>query len=420
MRILLISNIFPPGFIGGYELGALDVARGLQKCGHEVLVLTSDYYPDDENQIRDVPAERVLQCTEPSRALVTERTNIERGLCMNGHNLRMLVRSILRFSPDRVLCFNLVGLGVLGVIRYLVSVGLPPVVYLMDDIFFALRQAPEHRKRFIRICGNLNFVNAADYVVMSGNLAKQVEASLGITLTRKFIVPGWFNARLGENNQPWSEPKPNHPGRFVFASRIAAHKGIDLALQAVRGVLEQGRSDFTLDVFGSGDVARLLQGITAYGVGAHVHYKGCPGKEELGLRLREYDAMLFPTQEREPFGFIVSEAAWARCIPVMTSGIGASEWFLDNVDSLKISRTVPGLTSAMLKLLSMSAPERDRMQRRAQKTARDHLEFDRALNTIQKIIALQRREQPAPCRAVRNAELAIEVLDDMWRRANRV
>ena len=74
MRILLISNIFPPGFIGGYELGALDVARGLQKCGHEVLVLTSDYFPDDENQMLDVPTERVLQCTEPSRAMVTERS----------------------------------------------------------------------------------------------------------------------------------------------------------------------------------------------------------------------------------------------------------------------------------------------------------------------------------------------------------
>ena len=420
MRILLISNIFPPGFIGGYELGALDVARGLQKCGHEVLVLTSDYFPDDENQMLDVPTERVLQCTEPSRALVTERSNIERGLCVNSHNLRMLVRTILRFSPDRVLCFNLVGLGVLGIIRYLVSVGLPPIVYLMDDIFFALRQAPEQRKRFIRICGSLNFLDGADYVIMSANLAKQVEETLGITLTRKFMVPGWFHAGLGEDNQPWAEPKDNHAARFVFASRIAVHKGIDLALQAVRDVVAQGRSEFTLDVFGSGDVARLLQGIAAYGIGDHVQYKGCPEKEELELRLREYDAMLFPTHEREPFGFIVSEAAWARCIPVMTSGIGASEWFLDNVDSLKISRTVPDLTAAMVKLLSMSAPERDRMQRRAQKTAKDHLEFHRAMKTIEKVIALPRREQAVLPRAARNMELAIEVLDDMWRRVNRV
>ena len=252
MRILLISNIFPPGFIGGYELGALDVARGLQKCGHEVLVLTSDYFPDDENQMQDISVERVLHCTEPSRTLVTGRSNIERGLCINSHNLRMLVRTILRFSPDRVLCFNLVGLGVLGIIRYLVSIGLPPIVYLMDDIFFALRNAPEHRKRFLRIFGSLNFLDSAEYVIMSENLATQVEGTLGITLTRKFMVPGWFNAGTGEDSQPWTEPKENQAARFVFASRIAEHKGIDLALQATRDVVAQGRSEFTLDVLDLG------------------------------------------------------------------------------------------------------------------------------------------------------------------------
>lgn len=418
MRILLISNIFPPGFVGGYELGALDVARGLQRCGHEVLVLTSDYFPDDDNQMLDLPAKRILQCTEPSRSLLSANTHIERGLCIDTHNLRMLVRTVQRFSPNRVICFNLIGLGVLGLIRYLVSVGLPPVLYLMDDIFHALRHAPEQRKQFLRVFGSLDFVNAADFVIMSRNLTKEVELTLGLTIERKVIVPGWFNAG-SSHNQPWTDPKPNHMVRFVFASRIAVHKGIDLAVEAVRGLLASGRSDFVLDVFGAGDVAQLLQGVSAYGIGDYIHYKGCPDKEELTLRLREYDALLFPTQQREPFGFVVSEAAWARCIPVMTSGIGAAEWFLDNVDGLKISRTVPDLTAAMLKLLSMSPADRDRMQRRAQKTAKDHLKFDRAMVTIQKIIALQSREEAVPSRAVRNAEVAIEVLDDMWRKTNR-
>jgi glycogen synthase len=147
MRILLLSNVFPPGFLGGYELGALDVARGLQRAGHDVLVLTSDYFPDDDNQMPDLAAERVLQCTEPSRALITASVNIERGLFINSHNLRMLARTILRFSPNRVACFNLAGLGVLGLIRYLVSIGLPPVLYLMDDIFKDLRNAPEQRNQ---------------------------------------------------------------------------------------------------------------------------------------------------------------------------------------------------------------------------------------------------------------------------------
>ncbi len=420
VRILLISNVFPPGFIGGYELGALDVARGLQRAGHEVQVLTSDYFPDDDNQMPDLPAERVLQCTEPCRALIPASLNVERGLFLNSHNLRMLARTILRFSPDRVLCFNLAGLGVLGIIRYLASIGLPPVLYLMDDIFKELRNAAELRRRFTHVFGNLEFVNAADFVLMSSNLLEQVETSLKVKIQRKTIIPGWFNAEPKEKNQAWTEAKPNHMVRFVFASRVAPHKGINLAVDAVRGVLERGRKDFVLDVFGAGEVAQLLQAVTAYGIADHVRYQGCPPKEELLLRMREYDAMLFPTWEREPFGFVVSEAAWARCIPVVTAGIGGAEWFLDNWDSLKISRTATDLTAAMLKLLTMLPEERDQMQRRAQRTAGSYLQFDQAVDTIQKVVALQSREQAGPSKTIRTSELAVEVLDDMWGRINRV
>lgn len=41
VRILLLSNLYPPQSIGGYERAIADYARLLHKRGHEVLVLTS-------------------------------------------------------------------------------------------------------------------------------------------------------------------------------------------------------------------------------------------------------------------------------------------------------------------------------------------------------------------------------------------
>ena len=41
MRVLVISNLFPPDVIGGYELLCQDLADGLHERGHEVRVLTS-------------------------------------------------------------------------------------------------------------------------------------------------------------------------------------------------------------------------------------------------------------------------------------------------------------------------------------------------------------------------------------------
>ena len=40
MKILVITNLFPPYAIGGYELNCADTARELAKAGHRVYVLT--------------------------------------------------------------------------------------------------------------------------------------------------------------------------------------------------------------------------------------------------------------------------------------------------------------------------------------------------------------------------------------------
>lgn len=40
---MIISNLYPPYYIGGYELACKDVTDELQKKGHEVYVLTSTY-----------------------------------------------------------------------------------------------------------------------------------------------------------------------------------------------------------------------------------------------------------------------------------------------------------------------------------------------------------------------------------------
>src|SRR5512143_519638 len=43
MRILVISNFYPPHVIGGYEIGCRDIVEGLKSRGHAVSVLTSFY-----------------------------------------------------------------------------------------------------------------------------------------------------------------------------------------------------------------------------------------------------------------------------------------------------------------------------------------------------------------------------------------
>src|SRR4051794_6519676 len=41
MRILVISNIYPPYYLGGYELACAEVVDALRRRGHQVTVLTA-------------------------------------------------------------------------------------------------------------------------------------------------------------------------------------------------------------------------------------------------------------------------------------------------------------------------------------------------------------------------------------------
>ena len=54
VRILLLSNLYPPYVEGGAEILAGDIAAGLERLGHEVIVLTSSYRlsrPEQDGQI---------------------------------------------------------------------------------------------------------------------------------------------------------------------------------------------------------------------------------------------------------------------------------------------------------------------------------------------------------------------------------
>jgi glycogen(starch) synthase len=62
MKILVVTNLYPPQHIGGYELGCSDVVEKLRVRGHKVQVLTSSFKNGTtENPPAKKNVERVLQ-----------------------------------------------------------------------------------------------------------------------------------------------------------------------------------------------------------------------------------------------------------------------------------------------------------------------------------------------------------------------
>ncbi len=412
MRILLLSNIYPPGFVGGYELGAADVAAGLLARGHDVHVLTSNFLADDSGADAGpqggLVVHRSLECAEPNRSPREMMERIWLGAFAIPRNLRDLAGHLRTLQPDAVLCFNLAGLGAPSILRLLTASGIRPVVYLMDHVFAGMCHEPDRQRGFERVFSTADWPQTARFLFMSQRLRDEVETALGYAVPHGQIVPGWFDPAAEAPITPHADA----PVSFVFASRIAGHKGVEIMLGACRALLDCGCSDFRVDIFGAGDVAAALQRVTALRLQTHVRYLGAPQKPSLMRQLAGYDALLFPTAQREPFGFIVAEAAAAGCIPVMTFGIGAAEWFLDGIDCLKPSRDIAGFHAAMLRIVTMPPHTRTAMRARAQATARRLLRFEHALERI--VAALQEAAGPAT-RNPRVMELALAILTEIWR-----
>jgi glycosyltransferase involved in cell wall biosynthesis len=253
MRVLVVSNLYPPDFLGGYEILMRQLADRLRADGHVVRVLTS--LPRAAVP-REPHVRRTLRLTDvwdlahranlsgPARAADDAASAL-----VDAGNVHELATTVEDFGPDVVLVGNLVGVGGLGLMGCLVHLGVPWVWYLSDNVPRSLcypggRLVPALARQFGRQL-------RGRFLACTSRLVEQVEAA-GVPLGgRVEVVPNWV---AGERPAPRSNfYRPGRPLRVVTAGRLGPLKGIDLLVEAF-GLLKAwgcAEADVTLDVFGS-------------------------------------------------------------------------------------------------------------------------------------------------------------------------
>jgi glycosyltransferase involved in cell wall biosynthesis len=164
-------------------------------------------------------------------------------------------------------------------------------------------------------------------------------------------APNWI---LGERPAPRSHYySPGDRLRIVSAGQMGRHKGIDLLIQAAKLLKDRGYDNFSIDFYGKVTDPALSPLPQIHGVEDRVHFRGACPQEELVRRYaaHEYDIFAFPTWEREPFGCAPLEAAAYGCAMVMTQSCGIGEWFVDQVDCLKVARSAEAFAAAFQDVL---------------------------------------------------------------------
>lgn len=353
MKILAISNLYPPDFIGGYELCCRQVVDGLLGRGHEVRVLTTSPRtpcPAAGHVAREL---EMVNCYDAFGVLhnqpLTRKLTAARAAFVSAHNVHVLLDHVRRFQPDVVYLWNLFGTGGLGLVGCLQYLDVPWVWYLGDcvprmlcslgdDVLSVLA---EQFGRYVR----------GHFMPVSVRVVQEIEAA-GVKLNGEIEPsPNWV---LGQQPPPRQRYfRPGEQLRIVSSGQMGRHKGIHLLVEAAALLRTRGYENFHVDLYGKVTDPSVAPLPREQGVEDLVRFKGmCPQGELVDRYARhEYDLFAFPTWKREPFGCAPLEAAAYGAVMVMSESCGIGEWFVGGVHCLKTARTAEAFAQVLADVL---------------------------------------------------------------------
>jgi len=396
MRVLVLSNLYPPDVVGGYELCCRQVVDGLLEQGHDVRVLTSvprapcpvqSHVSRTFKLAKSFELSVILRSSAMARAMWDAESNL-----VSAFNVHVLTTALANFEPDVVYLWNLVGLGGLGLLGCLRHVGMPWVWYLGDCVPRMLCSLSD--RLLPVVAAEFSRQVSGHYMAVSERVVDEIEDA-GVRLNGDVeIMPNWVLGPRAPVRQQFF--RPGDMLRIVTAGQIISHKGIDLLIGAARLLRDRGYENFEIDLYGKVWDPHVIPLARALGVGDRVTFKGCCPQDELVARYarHEYDVFAFPTWEREPFGCAPLEAAAYGCVMAMSQSCGIGEWFVDGVHCLKVERSAQGLADVFQSVLD-GRTDLAPLARRASAVIWRDFHLDALLPQIEAALAKASRSPPS-------------------------
>jgi glycosyltransferase involved in cell wall biosynthesis len=338
VKVLFVSNFYPPQGHGGYEAWCAEMAAGLRGRGHAVTVLTSGR--PDPTEPAWIRRELLLEMRFTPRVAALDF--FLRRQARERHNLARVRQACAALQPDRVVIWGMWNLP-----RSLPALAeqLCPerVVYYFGDYWPTLPsqyvpywEAPPRSglnalpKRLLRPFA-LRRLRAERPPVLQMRRAlfptrflREEYARLNVPLQATALVPGGID--LTPYRELPSRPLPNGALRLLTVGRISPEKGLATAIEALAQLAAQGLTAVTLQMVGGGETGYTaeLQALAArLGVAARVEFVGAVAPAVLPRHYTGADVFIFPSVWSEPFGRVVVEAL-AAGLPVVGTGTGGS------------------------------------------------------------------------------------------------
>jgi glycosyltransferase involved in cell wall biosynthesis len=378
VKVLVITNLYPPHSYGGYELSCQDVVRRWRAKGHAVDVLTTTTRRND-NVEADADAEagvhRELEWYWAEHQLL--RPSPRERLAIERRNRDRLSRRLADTKPDIVSLWAMGGMS-MSLISLCVQRQQSMAAVIEDDwLTYAPNIDPwtaawsRRPAWFAPIGAALSGIPtrpptlpaSVPVAFASEYLRGRAQHRGTVRFTTSEVVP------LGIDHAdfpPRATDGRRWQGRLLCVGRIEPRKGFDVVVRALPTL-----PDTTLRLVGPGDahLDELHQMADELGV-AHRLTAGSVPRNQLADVYAAADVLIFPSRWDEPFGLVPLEAMSQATPVVATRRGGSAEFLVDDENCLEVPVDDPGAVTEAVGRLAASPRLRERLTRAGLDTAR--------------------------------------------------
>ncbi|MCB0255205.1 MAG: glycosyltransferase family 4 protein [Anaerolineae bacterium] len=357
MRILVLSNYYPPHVQGGYELRCSETAAELVKRGHEVAVLTSrDNTRPTKTRLDGVEVHYGLHLEADPRPLRTALRFFLRRKRNEIGNQLLVEDVIAELRPDIVFIWGM--WNVPRCVPYMAERLCPGrVVYHLSDYWSAL---PSAYCQYWEKSSGRRLSALPKRLIARPVLARLAQAEeLHLRFQHPTCVSQAVKDNLVKAGVPIAHAAVLHSGidvdqfrniartpinlgdenmlRLVYAGRLTSDKGVHTAIEAVARLVQESRTNVHLDIIGDGDsnyITMLKRLAGGQGTPLPVRFLAKVDRGQMPGILAHYDVLVFPSKWDEPFARVVIEAMAVGLVVIGTRTGGTAEVLIDGETGL--------------------------------------------------------------------------------------
>ena len=351
MRILVISNRYPPFIMGGYEISCQLVVDGLRQQGHEVKVLTTTFQVN--RKIVEKEVYRILHLSWASH-------KPHQLAWWEAADRRETKRLLAEFQPEVI--FLWCGQGLFASVLHILMRQEIPLVYQIQDIWLtrvvedSTRWAEfwqqkgshlAHRLAKPLMKGMISQLNSTaflpllpadvkfDNAIFCSQFQRDLNRHLGFTAHDEVIIYNCVDTKRFHARE-----KKNHdPVKFLFTGRLCEDKGAHIALQAFNKVVKSGLTNATFSVVGIPQppfeyFAELKDFVRYQGLESYVTFSEPVSNEQMPEVYQSHDVLLLPSFHKEGFSMVLLEAMACGLTVIGTTSGGSAEILKHEENSL--------------------------------------------------------------------------------------